>query len=110
MAKSNVFQFLLLSTPVLLNAVQIVWVALVGTNPKYGSVLIAYSTIFTFPLVFIWHVGLIIAAFFGKSVSVGIIALVYGLANFTVSLFLFMFCFALFAPLLMRGGKSIMAL
>ncbi len=102
--KLNVFQFLLLSAPILLNAALIVWVALVGTIPKHGVYWIFFPIIFTFPLVLMWHVGLIIAAFSNSSVTIRQLAVLYGLANSTVSFLVFGYCFTLIARLFMTGN------
>lgn len=56
--KLNVFQLLLLSTPILLNAALIVWVALVGPTPKYGVSWIFFPIMLTFPLVGTGHIQL----------------------------------------------------
>ncbi len=102
--KLNVFQLLLLSTPILLNAALIVWVALVGPTPKYGVPWIFFPIMLTFTLVFMWHVGLIIAAFLNAPVSIRQLAVLYGLANSTVSLLVFGYCFTLIASLFMTGN------
>ena len=104
--KLNVFQFLLLSAPILLNAALIVWVALVGTNPNHSIYWLVFPISLTFSLVLIWHIGLIISACLNAPVIVRQLALLYGLTNSTVSFLVVGYCF----PLLIRGGPSIMSL
>lgn len=104
MIQINIIYLLLFTMPILINAMLVVCAIIVATTLKYAAILVVYLAIITFPLVVLWHVGLIVAGFFVPAVAIRLIALVYGLANSTVSLLLCGYCIAITAQYFIRPG------
>lgn len=84
---------LIVTAPILMNAMLIVWTAVVSPFTTRGdSAWALYPAVAVFPLVLIWHIGLQVAAHIMSYPERNWILPAYGIANCTVSLMLWVLC------------------